>query len=95
MIRLLNPGVFAVTTTCVGLAGKESTADGLLTYTRLRRLTLLIKIDRPTSTCSVRLDDLVELLNSVVTSGKVTVCPALTYAPVGAAAAGIVGGAWA
>jgi hypothetical protein len=77
-MRLLTPGVFAVITICVGLEVKESTASGLLTYTRLSRLTLLIKVDLPTSTCSVWLPDLVELGSAVVRSGKVAMGTALT-----------------
>src|SRR5258708_32124497 len=95
MIRLLTPGALAVTTICVGLDVSESTANGLLTYTRLSRVRLLMKIERPTTRCTSWLADLVELLSVVVASGNAVICAARTEAAAGTVAAGIAGGACA
>jgi hypothetical protein len=89
-IRLLTPGVFAVTTILLGLEVKESTTSGLLTYTRFRRVRVLMKIDRPTRTCSGWLANSVELLSAVVTSGKVATCTAVTELAAAAVVAGMV-----
>ena len=59
-----------------GLEVKESTTCGSLTYTRFNRLTVLMKIDCPTKTCSGWLADAVELVSAVVESGNFARCKA-------------------
>src|SRR5690242_1017156 len=52
-MRLLAPGLFAVTTTWVGLVAAASITPGLLTMMRRTRVSRLISTDLPASTWSV------------------------------------------
>src|SRR3989454_3039689 len=87
-IRLLVPGFFAVTTTCVGLVAVASIATGLLTITRRTRVSRLISTDLPASTCSVCVSGAAACWAAPDAAPVVSTTPSVTTAVVNAFSAG-------